>query len=143
MSHDKDWQDFRKAIQLTREIFGQDAFKDYFHHEIKPGVATQSDEALNNFIKEHVESAYHPCGTCRMGLRDDPLAVVDHNAKVIGINNLRVADSSIFPQITNGNLNGPSILVGEKVSDHILGKPFLSKSNLQPWTSQNWKSFQR
>ena len=61
----------------------------------------------------------------------------------LSLNNLRVVDSSIFPQITNGNLNGPSILVGEKVSDHILGKPFLPKSNLQPWITQNWKRFQR
>ena len=143
MSHEKDWQDFRKAIHLTREIFGQKAFKGYIDHEIKPGIAAQSDEALNDFIREHVESAYHPCGTCRMGAKDDAKSVVDQNSKVIGVSNLRVVDSSIFPQITNGNLNGPSILVGEKVSDHILGKTFLSKSNLQPWISQNWKRFQR
>ena len=143
MSHEKDWTDFRKAIRLAREIFEQDAFKDYINYEIKPGRGTQSDQALNDFIKEHVESAYHPCGTCRMGSADDAMAVVDQDARVIGVKNLRVADSSIFPQIINGNLNGPSILVGEKVSDHILGKPFLPKSNQQPWNAENWQTFQR
>ena len=69
MSQEKDWEDFRTCIRLTREIFGQDAFKPYVKHEIQPGAAVQSDDELNGFIKEHVESAYHPCGTCRMGAR--------------------------------------------------------------------------
>ena len=69
-----------------------------------------------------MESAYHPCGTCRMGAADDAGAVVDPACRVIGVDGLRVADSSIFPHITNGNLNAPSILVGEKASDHILGR---------------------
>ena len=73
-------------------------------------------------MREHVESAYHPCGTARIGRRDDPLAVVDPEARVIGVEGLRVADSSVFPQITNGNLNAPSIMVGEKVADHVLGR---------------------
>jgi len=142
MSHEKDWEDFRKCIRLTREIFGQEAFKPYLKHEIQPGAALQSDEELNGFIREHVESAYHPCGTCRMGRRDDPMAVVDNEARVIGVDGLRLADSSIFPQITNGNLNGPSIMVGEKAADHILARR-LPPSNAEPWIHPDWETAQR
>jgi choline dehydrogenase len=143
MSHEKDWEDFRTCIRLTREIFAQDAFKPYVKHEIQPGDALQSDDELNGFIKEHVESAYHPCGTCKMGRSDDPMAVVDQDTKVIGVDRLRVADSSIFPQITNGNLNGPSIMTGEKAADHILGKDLLPASNAEPWINPDWETAQR
>ena len=143
MSTPKDWSDFRKAIVLTREIFSQEAFRPFVKHEIQPGVHAQSEDALNTFIKDHVESAYHPCGTCRMGKHDDPMAVVDPENRVIGIDALRVADSSIFPQITNGNLNGPSIMVGEKASDHVLGRQPLAKANVAPWVAQNWRDAQR
>ncbi|MEL7524864.1 MAG: choline dehydrogenase [Pseudomonadota bacterium] len=143
MSHDEDWEDFRTCIRLTREIFGQEAFADYRGKEIQPGDNVQSDEQLNDFIREHVESAYHPCGTCRMGAKDDPMAVVDPECRVIGVDGLRVADSSIFPLITNGNLNGPSIMVGEKASDHILGKDPLPASNQQPWIHPDWENSQR
>ncbi|MEO0487710.1 MAG: choline dehydrogenase [Pseudomonadota bacterium] len=142
MAHDKDWQDFRRAIRLTREIFAQDAFAPFVKHEIQPGADAQSDAALDAFIREHVESAYHPCGTCKMGAADDPMSVVDPDCRVIGTQNLRVADSSIFPQITNGNLNAPSIMTGEKASDHILGKR-LPPSNAEPWIHPNWDTEQR
>ncbi|MDG1936370.1 MAG: GMC oxidoreductase, partial [Paracoccaceae bacterium] len=74
---------------------------------------------------------------------EDPMAVVDPFNSVIGVDGLRVADSSIFPSITNGNLNGPSIMVGEKASDHILGKLALPKSNKLPWISESWRTEQR
>ncbi len=143
MSHDEDWADFRNCIRLTREIFAQEAFKPFVKHEIQPGDALQSDDELNCFIKEHVESAYHPCGTCKMGAIDDPMAVVDPECSVIGVDGLRVADSSIFPRITNGNLNGPSIMTGEKAADHILGKTMLAPSNAQPWEHPDWATQQR
>lgn len=143
MSHEEDWIDFRRCIRLTRELFAQDAFKPFVKHEIQPGAAYQSDDALDECIKEHAESAYHPCGTCRMGRADDPAAVVDPMARVIGVEGLRVADSSIFPRITNGNLNGPSIMVGEKVSDHLLGKPALPRANDEPWIHPQWETQQR
>ena len=94
-------------------------------------------------IRDHAESAYHPCGTCRMGRRDDPMAVVDPEARVIGVDGLRVADSSIFPRIANGNLNAPSIMVGEKASDYILGRTPLPPSNDAPWVHPNWETAQR
>ena len=143
MSQTSDWQQFRTCIRLTREIFAQEAFKPFVKHEIQPGAALQSDSDLNGFIFDHVESAYHPCGTCRMGAPDDTLAVVDPEARVIGVDNLRLADSSVFPQIPNGNLNGPSIMVGEKASDHILGKTPLPRSNDRPWISPRTDTAQR
>ncbi|MHA3977152.1 choline dehydrogenase [Halovulum sp. GXIMD14794] len=122
MSEEQDWQDFRACVRLTREIFAQEAFRPFVKDEIQPGADVQSDDEIDAFIREHVESAYHPCGTCRMGSADDPEVVVDPELRVIGIDNLRVADSSVFPRITNGNLNAPTIMVGEKAADHILGK---------------------
>jgi len=143
MSHPEDWEDFRTCIRLTREIFAQEAFRPYVKHEIQPGAALQSDAELDGFIRAHAESAYHPCGTCRMGSADDPLAVVDPQARVIGVEGLRVADSSVFPRITNGNLNGPSIMVGEKVSDLLLGRDPLARANDVPWIHPDWKTAQR
>jgi choline dehydrogenase len=143
MSHLEDWADFRQGIRLVREIFAQEAFKPYLKHEIQPGDAAQSDDSLDDFIRDHAESAYHPCGTCKMGAPGDPMAVVDPETRVIGVQNLRVADSSIFPRITNGNLNAPSILVGEKASDHILGKTPLPADNREPWVHPDWQTAQR
>jgi choline dehydrogenase len=143
MSHPEDWEDFRTSIRLTREIFGQDAFKPYLKSEIQPGSALQTDAELDDFLRQHVESAYHPCGTARMGRASDPMAVVDPECRVIGVEGLRVADSSVFPQVTNGNLNAPSIMVGEKAADHILGRTPLPASNLEPWVNPNWRVAQR
>ena len=78
-----------------------------------------------------------------MGAPDDPDAVIDPECRVIGLEGLRVADSAIFPRITNGNLNGPSILVGEKASDHILGRDPLPPSNQEPWIHPDWETQQR
>ena len=143
MSHPDDWAEFRAAVRMTREVFAAEAFKPYIKHEIQPGADVQSDEAIDAFIAEHAESAYHPCGTCRMGAADDPDAVVDPEGRVIGVDGLRVVDSSIFPQITNGNLNAPSILVGEKMSDHILGRTPLPRDNAEPWIHPDWRNQQR
>ncbi|WP_371168564.1 choline dehydrogenase [Aliiroseovarius sp. 2305UL8-7] len=142
MSTDQDWEDFRTCVRLTREIFAQEAFEPYVKHEIQPGNALQTDDEIDSFIREHAESAYHPCGTCRIGRADDPMAVVDPEMRVIGVEGLRVADSSVFPRITNGNLNGPSIMVGEKASDHILGRR-LPAANDEPWVNPDWKNSQR
>ena len=143
MSDPDDWRDFRTCIRLTREIFAQDAFKPYADKELIPGAQAQTDAELDAVIREHVESAYHPCGTCKMGHADDPMAVVDPKGRVIGVNNLRVADSSIFPRITNGNLNAPSIMVGEKIADYVLEKQPLAPSNDAPWVHPEWETSQR
>lgn len=139
MSHPDDWTEFRHCIRLTREIFGQAAFDAYRGKEISPGSHVQSDEDLDAFIRDHAESAYHPCGTCRIGRADDQMSVVDPECRVIGIEGLRVADSSIFPRVTNGNLNAPSIMTGEKAADHILGRSPLAPSNQEPWINPRWQ----
>ena len=143
MSQQQDWIDFRQCIHLTREIFAQEAFRPYVKSEIQPGSAIQSDSALNDFIREHVESAYHPCGTNRMGDAHDPQSVVDPKGRVIGVESLRIVDCSVFPRITNGNLNGPGIMVAEKISDHILGRTPLPTASNKPWLHPNWQSQQR
>ncbi|MCV6823005.1 MULTISPECIES: choline dehydrogenase [Halocynthiibacter] len=143
MSDPQDWIDFRHCIRLTRTVFGQAAFDPFRGAEIQPGASVQSDEEIDAFIKEEAESAYHPCGTCKMGAVDDPTAVVGPDCKVIGTEGLYVADSSIFPRITNGNLNAPSIMVGEKAADHILGKTPLPKDHAKPWIHPNWQESDR
>ncbi len=143
MSHPEDWEEFRKCVRLTREIFGQAAFEPFVKHEIQPGAGVTTDDEIDAFIREHAESAYHPCGTARMGQRDDPMAVVGPDCRVIGVEGLRVADSSIFPRITNGNLNAPSIMVGEKAADHVLGRGMLAPANSEPWNTPRWKQAQR
>jgi choline dehydrogenase len=141
MSVPQDWDDFRRAVRLTREIFAQPAMAPYVHHEIQPGNG-DTDTDIDAFVRDHAESAYHPCGTARMGRRDDPGAVVDNEARVIGVDGLRLADSSCFPQITNGNLNAPTIMLGEKVADHILGRR-LPPENLAPEMPAGWRTAQR
>ncbi|SDA63757.1 choline dehydrogenase [Mesorhizobium qingshengii] len=143
MSHPDDWTEFRHCIRLTREIFGQKAFDAYRGQEISPGSHVQSDDDLDVFIRDHAESAYHPCGTCKMGRADDMMSVVDPECRVIGVHGLRVADSSIFPRVTNGNLNAPSIMTGEKASDHILGRAPLAPSNQEPWINPRWQASDR
>ncbi|OBQ82146.1 MULTISPECIES: choline dehydrogenase [unclassified Mesorhizobium] len=139
MSHPDDWSEFRHCIRLTREIFGQKAFDGFRGKEISPGAHVRTDDELDAFIRDHAESAYHPCGTCRMGRADDLTSVVDPECRVIGVEGLRVADSSIFPRVTNGNLNAPSIMTGEKASDHILGRTPLAPSNQEPWINPRWQ----
>jgi choline dehydrogenase len=143
MSQDDDWADFRHCVRLTREIFSQDAFKPYAGPEIAPGEHIQTDHQLDEFIRDEVESAYHPSCTCKMGRADDPSAVVDPELRVIGVDGLRVIDSSVFPEIPNGNLNGPSIMVGEKGADHVLGKDPLPRSTQEPWMNPRWRESDR
>lgn len=143
MSHPDDWIEMRAAVRLTREIFAQPAFDRYRGREIQPGADVVSDEAIDAFIRRRAESAYHPSCTCRMGSPDDPMAVVDSEARVIGVAGLRVADASIMPSITTGNLNAPTIMIGEKVADMVLGRPPLAPSNAPYHVAENWRNAQR
>ena len=143
MSHPDDWDEFRRCIRLSRDILKQAPMDPYRGPEIQPGDDQTSDDQIDAFIRDNAESAYHPCGTVRMGAADDPGAVVDPQCRVIGVENLRVADSSIFPRITNGNLNAPSIMTGEKAADHILGRPPLARANDEPFTHPDWQNSQR
>jgi len=143
LSQPDDWAEFRACVRLTREIFAQAAFEPYRGREIQPGADLVTDEQIDGFIRAHVESAYHPCGTCRMGDPGDPLAVVDPQSRVIGLDGLRVVDSSIMPSVTTGNLNAPTIMIGEKASDAILGRPALPASNAPVYQAVGWEVGQR
>ncbi len=143
MSHPDDWIEMRACVRLTREIFAQPAFDPYRGREIQPGADCVSDEAIDAFVREKVESAYHPSGACKMGSPTDPNAVVDPETRVIGVEALRVVDSSIMPSITNGNLNAPTIMIGEKAADMILGRDPLPAANAPYYVAPDWETKQR
>jgi len=143
MSHEDDWTEMRAAVRLTREIFQQPAFAPYRGREIQPGAEVTSDAAIDDFIRRKVESAYHPSCSCKMGSPDDPMAVVDPETRVIGLDGLRVVDSSIMPSVTTGNLNAPTIMIGERASDLILGRAPLPPSNAPYYVASNWQAEQR
>jgi choline dehydrogenase len=141
MTHAEDWQEMRACIRLSREIFAQAPMAQYVGDELAPGAQAQSDDALDDFIRRKVESAYHPCGTCRMGT--DPLAVVDPDCRVIGVANLRVVDASVMPQATAGDLNGPTIMLAERAADIIRGKLLPAAEDAPILADEAWKSRQR
>jgi choline dehydrogenase len=143
MSHPDDWAEMRACVRLTREIFAQAPFDPYRGEELQPGAHVTDDAAIDAFIRQKVETAYHPSCSCRMGRADDPMAVVDPQARVIGVEGLRVADASIMPSITTGNLNAPTIMLAEKASDHILGRPPLAPSNADFYVAGDWQTAQR
>ena len=143
MSHEDDRIEMRACVRLTREIFGQKAFEPYRGEELQPGKHIDSDEAIDAFVRQKAESAYHPCGTCKMGDPADPMAVVDPETRVIGLEGLRVVDTSIMPQVTTGNLNAPAIMIGEKASDMILGRDPLPASNASYFVASDWQARQR
>ena len=142
LDNEADRADFRRSIAIAREVLAQAPLDRYRGREISPGGGVTSDADLDAHIRAHAESAYHPCGTARMGRADDAHAVVDPECRVIGVEGLRVIDTSIFPQITNGNLNSPAIAVAEKASDHILGER-LPPENLEPWINPRWRESDR
>ena len=141
LQHPDDIEGFRACVRLTREIIAQPAFDDFRDGEIQPGEHIQTDEEIDAFVREAVESAYHPSCSCKMG--EDEMAVVDSQTNVHGIEGLRVVDSSIFPTIPNGNLNAPTIMVAEKAADIILGKPALPPQNVPVDIHPHWQTEQR
>ena len=143
MSREEDWVEMRACVRLTREIFAQHAFDRYRGREIQPGADVTSDAQIDAFIRARVESAYHPSCTCKMGALSDPMAVVDPQARVIGLEGLRVVDSSIMPAITTGNLNAPTIMLAEKAADHIRGANLLPQATAPFYTAPAWQSAQR
>ena len=143
MSHPDDWVEMRACVRLTREIFSQPAFDPYRGQELQPGAAVTTDEQIDAFVRAKVESAYHPSCTCPPPPPPDSLAVVDPQCRVIGVDGLRVIDSSIMPTVTTGNLNAPTIMIGEKGADHVLGRPLLPASNAPAYVAANWRTAQR
>ncbi|KAK1161393.1 choline dehydrogenase, mitochondrial-like [Acipenser oxyrinchus oxyrinchus] len=130
LSTDIDVWEFRQCVKLSREIFAQEAFDKFRGQEVQPGVNVQTDKEIDAFVREKADSAYHPSCTCKMGQPSDPMAVVDPQARVIGVENLRVVDASIMPSMVSGNLNAPTIMIAEKAADVIKGLPPLHEKNV-------------
>jgi choline dehydrogenase len=143
MSHAEDWIETRACVRLTREIIAQRAFDPYRGREIMPGADCVSDEAIDAFVRDDIDTAYHPSCSCKMGSPSDPSAVVDPETRVIGVEALRVVDSSIMPSITNGNLNAPTIMLAEKAADMIRGLDPLPASNAPYYAAPDWETKQR
>jgi choline dehydrogenase len=141
--HADDREAFRACIRLTREIMAQPAMDAFRGDEIQPGDHITSDEAIDAWIRQNAESAYHPSCTCKMGAADDAHAVIDPEMRVYGVDGLRVVDSSVFPTIPNGNLNAPTIMVAEKAADIVRGRPPLAPSNAEAWIDPEWRTRQR
>lgn len=135
MSSEQDWEEFRAAIRITREIMAQPALDPYRGAEISPGKQVNTDEELDAFVRERAETAFHPCGTCKMG--NDEMAVVNGAGQVHGIEGLRVIDASIMPLIITGNLNATTIMIAEKIADKIRNRAPLPVSQADYFVAGN------
>ncbi|MBP6123321.1 MULTISPECIES: choline dehydrogenase [Providencia] len=135
MSSEQDWEEFRAAIRITREIMAQPALDPYRGEEISPGKQVSADEELDAFVRDRAETAFHPCGTCKMG--SDEMAVVDGAGRVYGLENLRVIDASIMPLIITGNLNATTIMIAEKIADKIRHRAPLAPSQAPYYIANN------
>ncbi|WP_322406071.1 choline dehydrogenase [Idiomarina sp. PL1-037] len=142
LQHQEDIEAFRACVRLSREIIAQPAMDEYRGEEIQPGRSVATDEQIDHFVRDAVESAYHPCGTCRMGSADDNMAVIDPQMRVRGLDKLRVIDSSVFPTIPNGNLNAPTIMVAERAADLIKQKE-MPAADVDVYIAADWKQSQR
>ena len=129
----RDREAILNGTRLVRELVNQPAFAELCGDEIFPGNQVQSDEEISRFIADHSVSQWHLSCTAKMGPETDPMAVVDPQGRVHGLSGLRVVDASIMPVVTNGNTNAPTIMIAEKLSDVILGKPALPRTEVELW----------
>jgi choline dehydrogenase len=109
-----------QALELTRRIVGSPALACYKPEEFKPGPHYRTEDELAEAAGQIGTTIFHPVGTCKMGRRDDPMAVVDSELRVIGVDKLRVVDASVMPLITSGNTNSPTLMIAEKAAERIL-----------------------
>ena len=121
LSTEQDLAAFRSCIRMTRDIAAQPAFDSCRGPEVSPGPEVTSDTDIDAYVRANANSAYHPCGTCKMGT--DELTVVDPQLRVHGIARLRVADASVMPTITAGNINAPCMMIGQRAAELIAGSP--------------------
>ena len=123
-----------QALQYPRShtfTFAQQAYDCLRGEELSPGRYVKTDLEVDEYVRNNAGTVYHPCGTCKMGT--DKMAVVDAQARVHGIESLRVIDASIMPSIVSGNLNAPTIMMAEKLADMILGAPPLAPLDAPVW----------
>ncbi len=123
LATEEDRRALREGLKMGRKVLSQPALSPYRGEEFKPGAHVQTDDEIDAYIKATAETIYHPIGTCRMG--SDKNSVVDKDCKVRGVKNLRVVDASVMPTLIGGNTNAPTLMIAEKISDHIRGKKFL------------------
>ncbi len=121
LSTDYDRQVAAESLKLTRRIVAQPALAGFKPEEYKPGPQYQTDEELARLAGDIATTIFHPVGTCKMGRKDDPAAVVDSRLRVRGVSGLRVADASVMPTITSGNTNSPTLMIAEKLAGWLVG----------------------
>jgi len=138
-----DREDFRVSVELLREILAQKALDPYRGEELFPGPGVRSKHEIDAWVRQALETCYHPVGTCKMGTVSDTSAVVDDKLKVHGVSGLRVVDASIMPSIVSGNTNAPTIMVAERAADLIRGCKPLAPSEAPVWIHPKWESAQR
>ncbi len=141
LSTEQDRKEARAGVRLTQEVFAQKAFDRFRGKELSPGPQVRTDAELDAHLRREIETAYHPSCTCPMGT--DAMAVVDGSARVHGVQNLRVVDASIMPNIVSGNLNAPTIMLAEKLADAIRGRTPLAPSKAPVWVHPHWQTRQR
>lgn len=140
---ERDRADMRAGARLVREIIAQKPFQELADKELSPGPMMTDDASLDAWAREVTETGYHAAGTCKMGPESDPEAVVGPDLRVHGLDALRVIDASIMPAIVSGNTNAPTIMIGEKGSDLVMGKPPLLTSSAPVWVHAGWRTQQR
>ncbi|GAX43460.1 glucose-methanol-choline oxidoreductase [Tolypothrix sp. NIES-4075] len=129
LQSESDVQKLVAGIKIIRQLFNSNAFDEFRGEEVAPGADVTSDEALQAYVREVCDTIHHPVGTCKMGT--DPMAVVDPELRVYGVEGLRVVDASIMPTITTGNTNAPTIMIGEKAADLIKAAQRVSQQELE------------
>ena len=133
----------RAGIRFVRDLVGQPAFSALCQAEIFPGSDARSDAELDTHLNAELATQWHLSGTARMGSTHDHGAVVDAEGRVHGVGGLRVVDASIMPYVTNGNTNCPTLMIAEKLSDAILGRPPLPRIDASVWQHPNFETSQR
>ncbi len=139
----RDREDFRVSVELLREVLAQKALDPYRGEELFPGPEVRGGEEIDAWVRQAVETCYHPVGTCKMGIASDRLAVVDDELRVHGLSGLRVVDASIMPSIVSGNTNAPTIMIAERAADLIKGKSLLPPVEAPVWIHPKWETAQR
>lgn len=122
LSTEEEWGVMRRALRMIRDLVGSEALKDFAGEELAPGAQAQSGADLDAHVRRTMITVHHPVGTCKMGVADDPMAVVDSELRVRGVQNLRVVDASVMPDLIAGATNAPVIMIAEKAADMIRGR---------------------
>lgn len=128
LSTGKDQRDAIGAVRMTRDMIARPAWDRYRGLEVAPGAELQTDDEILGYLRTVIGTQFHPCGSCRMG--SDDLSVTNDVGRVHGVDNLRVADAALMPQIVSGNLNAPIIMMAEKLADSILGRTPLPRQKM-------------